>query len=167
MVSLGSPARPIRVRTQVRAVSGWFWPQVLSTLADLAGFGLVALVLHEFFHYVTLQALGGSGYITFDWEMGRTHFTGLPNHLWAVRLSGGLLTGAFLLLFFWFRPRCNRGSRSAQNLSRELAAFAWALGLGPRSICSRRDAWLLAGHGGTGLWDRLRRRRSRVPEEAD
>ena len=109
-------------------MSGWFWPQVLSTLADLAGFGLVALVLHEFFHYVTLQALGGSGYITFDWEMGRTHFTGLPHHLWAVRLSGGLLTGAFLLLFFWFRPRCNRGSRSAQNLSRELAAFAWALG---------------------------------------
>ena len=100
-------------------------PLVLSTLANMAGFGLVALVLHEFFHFVTLQALGGSGYITFDWDLGRTHFTGLPNHLWAVRLSGGLLTGAFLLLFFWFREY---SSRSARNMSRELAAFAWALG---------------------------------------
>ena len=98
---------------------------VLSTLAGVAAVGLVALVLHEFFHFVTLQALGGSGYITFDWDLGRTHFTGLPNHLWAVRLSGGLLTGVFLLLFFWFREY---SSRSARNMSRELAAFAWALG---------------------------------------
>ena len=100
-------------------------PLVLSTLADVAVFGLVALVLHEFFHFVTLQALGGSGYITFAWDLGLTHFTGLPNHLWAVRLSGGLLTGAFLLLFFWFREY---SSRSVRNMSRELAAFAWALG---------------------------------------
>ena len=98
---------------------------MLSTLADLAGLGLVALVLHEFFHFVSLQALGGSGYVTFEWEMGRTHFTSLPNHLWAVRLSGGLMTGAFLLLFFWFREY---SCRSAHNMSRELAAFAWALG---------------------------------------
>ena len=100
-------------------------PLVLSTLANVAGFGLVALVLHEFFHFVTLQALGGSGYITFDWDLGRTYFTDLPNHLGAVRLSGGLLTGAFLLLYFWFREY---STRSARNVSRELAAFAWALG---------------------------------------
>ena len=100
-------------------------PLALNTLANVAGFGLVALVLHEFFHFVTLQALGGSGYITFDWDLGRTHFTGLPNHLWAVRVSGGLLTGAFLLLFFWFREY---SSGAARNMSRELAAFAWALG---------------------------------------
>lgn len=101
------------------------WHRVVSTLADVARFGLVALVLHEFFHIVTLQALGGSGHITFDWEMGRTHFTGLPNHLWAVRLSGGLLTGAFLLLFFWFREY---SSPSARNMVWNPAAFAWALG---------------------------------------
>ena len=98
---------------------------MLSTLLALAGFGLISLVLHEFFHLVTLQALGGSGYITFDWEMGLTHFNSLPSHLWIVRLSGGLLTGAFLILFFWFREY---SSRSPRDLSRELAAFAWALG---------------------------------------
>ena len=96
-----------------------------STLANVAGMGLVALILHEFFHLVTLQALGGSGYITFGWDLGLTHFTDLPDHLWAVRLSGGVLTGAFLLLFFWRREYT---SHSGRNISREMAAFAWASG---------------------------------------
>ena len=116
--ALKNPAHAVRLR-----------PLLLSTLAPfltgVAGMGLVALVLHEFFHLVTLQALGGSGYITFDWDLGLTHFTSLPNHLWAVRLSGGLFTGAFLLLFFWYREY---SSRSARNISREMASFAWALG---------------------------------------
>ena len=102
-----------------------FGPLVSSTLANVAAIGLVALILHEFFHLVTLQALGGSGYITFGWDLGLTHFTELPDHLWAVRLSGGLLTGAFLLLFFWRREY---SSHSGRNISREMAAFAWASG---------------------------------------
>ena len=61
---------PSTLTNQVRAVR--LRPLVLSTLADVAVVGLVALVLHEFFHFVTLQALGGSGYITFDWDSGRT-----------------------------------------------------------------------------------------------
>lgn len=100
-------------------------PLVMSMLANVAGLGLVALVLHEFFHLVTLQALGGSGYITFGWDLGLTHFTDVSNHLWAVRLSGGLLTGAFLLLFFW---RQEHSSHSRHNIGREMAAFSWALG---------------------------------------
>ena len=106
-----SLARPVKVAGQSaqshstlnRHDAVHFRSLVSSTLANVVGMGLVALVLHEFFHLVTLQALGGSGYITFGWDLGLTHFTELPDHLWAVRLSGGLLTGAFLLLFFWRR----------------------------------------------------------------
>ena len=87
--------------------------------------GVVALALHEFFHLVVLQALGGQGFITFDWELGFTHFTELPSHLWVVQLSGGLLTGTFLLVVFWFWAW---SSRTAPNTNMEVAAFAWALG---------------------------------------
>jgi len=99
--------------------------RALSILTSVAGFGLLTVVLHEFFHLVTLQALGGEGFITFDWEFGFTHFTEPPSHLWAVQLSGGLLTGAFLLLAFWYWAR---SSRTVHNTNIEVAAFAWALG---------------------------------------
>ena len=99
--------------------------RVTSTLVYVLGFGLVALVLHEFFHLVVLQALGGEGFITFDWQMGLTHFTKSPDHLWAVQLSGGLLTGAFLFLVFWV---WGWSSRTVHNTNMEVAAFAWALG---------------------------------------
>jgi len=101
------------------------WHRVMSTLAHVLGFGLVALALHEFFHLLVLQALGGEGFITFDMELGFTHFTELPSHLWAVQLSGGLLTGSFLLLVFWFWAW---SSRTVHNINLEVAAFAWALG---------------------------------------
>ena len=101
------------------------WHRVMSTLAHVLGFGLVALTLHEFFHLLVLQALGGAGFITFDWELGFTHFTEPPSYLWAVQLSGGLLTGAFLLLIFWFWAW---SSRTVHNTNMEVAAFAWALG---------------------------------------
>ena len=128
-----SLARPVKVAGQSaqshstlnRHDAVHFRSLVSSTLANVVGMGLVALVLHEFFHLVTLQALGGSGYITFGWDLGLTHFTELPDHLWAVRLSGGLLTGAFLLLFFWRREYSRHSGR---NISREMAAFAWASG---------------------------------------
>ena len=96
-----------------------------STLALVLGFGLVATVLHEFFHLVTLQMLGGAGYITFDWGLGFTHFTGAPSHVWVVQLSGGLLTGGFLLLVFWFWAW---SSRTVHDTNIEVAAFSWALG---------------------------------------
>ena len=101
------------------------WHRVMSTLAHVLGFGLVALALHEFFHLMVLQALGGEGYITFDGEFGFTHFTELPSYPWAVQLSGGLLTGIFLLVVFWFWAW---SSRTAPNTNLEVAAFAWALG---------------------------------------
>ncbi len=58
-------------------------------------------------------------------EVGFTHFTEPPSHLWAVQLSGGLLTGAFLLLVFWVWAW---SSRTAHNINMEVAAFSWALG---------------------------------------
>ena len=97
----------------------------MSTLVYVLGFGLIAIVLHEFFHYVTLRALGGEGYITFNWEFGLTHFTHLPAQLWAVQLSGGLLTGAFLLVVFWGWAW---SSQTAHDTNLEVATFAWALG---------------------------------------
>ena len=120
--------RPDGIRPQAAALpakGSRVWHRVGSTLAFLAGFGVVALVLHEFFHFVTLRALGGDGYITFDMELGLTHFNHLPSRLWAVHLSGGLLTGVFLLVVFWF---WSWSSRSVQNTNIEVSAFAWALG---------------------------------------
>ena len=99
--------------------------RVLSTLAHVLGFGLIALALHEFFQLVVLQALGGEGFITFGSELGFTHITELPSHVWAVQLSGGLLTGAFLLVVFWFWAWT---SRSAPNINMQVAAFAWGFG---------------------------------------
>lgn len=101
------------------------WHRALSVLSYVIGFGLVAMVLHEFFHFVALYALGGEGYITYGLEIGLTHFTQFPNHFWIVQLSGGLLTGLFLLSVFWFgtwssRPRSNTGM--------EAGAFVWAVG---------------------------------------
>ena len=61
--------------------------RAMSTLAYLIGFGLVAMVMH------VLRALGGEGYITFTMREGFTHFTVTPDYVWAVYLSGGLLTG--------------------------------------------------------------------------
>ena len=107
------------------AVAPWSWHRVVSTLAHVLGFGLIGLVLHEFFHLVVLQALGGEGFITFDWELGFTHFTEQPSYLWVVQLSGGLLTGVFLLFVFWFWAW---SSGAVNNTSIEVAAFAWALG---------------------------------------
>jgi hypothetical protein len=97
----------------------------MSTLTHLLGFGLVAMVLHEFFHFVAMRALGGDGFVTFDWELGFTHFTESPSYLWAVQLSGGLLTGVFLLFVFWFWAW---SSRTVHNMNIEVAALAWALG---------------------------------------
>ena len=99
--------------------------RVMSTLVLVATFGVVALVLHEFFHFVVLRALGGDGFITFNMELGLTHFTLLPNHLWLVHLRGGLLTGGFLLVVFWYWAW---SSGSGHLTSVEVAAFAWALG---------------------------------------
>ena len=101
------------------------WHRVISTLVLVLGFGLVALVMHEFFHFVALRALGGEGYITFHWGQGFTHFTNLPDQLWVVQLSGGLLTGIFLLVVFWFWAW---SSRTLDNMNVEVAAFGWALG---------------------------------------
>ena len=100
------------------------WHRVISTLAHVLGFGLVALAMHEFFHLLVLQALGGEGFMTFGWQLGFTHFTEPPIYLWPVQLGGGLLTGAFFLLVFWFWA----WSRTAPNTNMEAAAFAWALG---------------------------------------
>ena len=116
-------SQPPAIALPAGAVSPWH--RVMSTLAHVLGFGLVALALHEFFHLLVLQALGGEGFITFDMELGFTHFTKSPSHLWAVQLSGGLLTGAFLLIVFWFWAW---SSRTAHNTNMEVAAFAWALG---------------------------------------
>ncbi len=76
------------------------WHRAVSTLAHVLGFGLVALTLHEFFHLVVLQALGGEGFITFDWKLGFTHFTEPPSHPWIAQISEGFLTGASPLLVF-------------------------------------------------------------------
>ncbi len=120
--------QPDMGQTQANALSvvaPRLWHRVLSTLAHVLGFGLVGLVLHEFFHLVVLQALGGKGFITFDWELGFTHFTEPPSYLWVVQLSGGLLTGAFLLVVFWFWAW---SSRTVHSTNTEMAALAWALG---------------------------------------
>ena len=111
--------------TALSVVAPRLWHRLVSTLAHVLGFGLVGLALHEFFHLVVLQALGGKGFITFDWELGFTHFTEVPSRLWVVQLSGGLLTGAFLLSVFWFWAWSSRTVRSPNT---EVAALAWALG---------------------------------------
>lgn len=110
---------------QSRRAAAGAWQRLSNTLTHVLAFGLVATVLHEFFHFVALRALGGEGYITFDWNMGLTHYTSLPDFLWAVQLSGGLLTGVFLLCVFWFWPWSNGSTHSTNT---EVAAFAWALG---------------------------------------
>lgn len=97
----------------------------MSTVAYLVGFGLVALVMHEFFHLATLQALGGDGYITFTMQEGFTHFTATPDNVWIVHLSGGLLTAAFFLLAFWVWAWT---SDSPHDTNLEVAAFTWGIG---------------------------------------
>ncbi len=97
----------------------------MSTLAYLAGFGLVALVMHEFFHLLVLRALGGDGYITFSLREGFTHFTATPDNVWAVHLGGGLLTAAFFLLAFWVWAW---SSDSPHDTNLEVAAFTWGIG---------------------------------------
>ena len=97
----------------------------MSTLAYLIGFGLVAMVMHEFFHLAVLRALGGEGYITFTMREGFTHFTVIPNNVWAVYLSGGLLTGVFFLLAFWVWAW---SSDSPHDTNLEVAAFTWGIG---------------------------------------
>lgn len=116
---------PQAAMTQRPARAAAPWHRVMSTLACVLGFGLIALVLHEFFHFVTLLALGGDGYITFGWEQGLTHFVKQPSHLWAVHLSGGVLTALFFILVIWFWAW---SSRTAHDVNVEAAAFAWALG---------------------------------------
>ena len=101
------------------------WKRGISTLAYLVGFGLVALVMHEFFHLAVLQALGGEGYITFSTREGFTHFTATPDNVWAVHLSGGLLTAAFFLLAFWVWAW---SSDSPHDTNLEVAAFTWGIG---------------------------------------
>ena len=99
--------------------------RAMSTLAYLVGFGLVALVMHEFFHLLVLRALGGDGYITFTLREGFTHFTATPDNVWAVHLSGGLLTAAFFLLAFWVWAW---SSDSPHDTNLEVAAFTWGIG---------------------------------------
>ena len=104
--------------------------RIFRTLVYLFGFGLVALTLHEFFHFAALQALGGEGYITFTWGTGFTHFTEPPDHVWIVNLSGGLFTGVFLLAVFWSgaRARLSPGNTGSENTGMEMGAFVWAIG---------------------------------------
>lgn len=101
------------------------WQRALNALSYIVGFGLVAMVLHEFFHFVALYALGGEGYITFSLGVGLTHFTEFPHNSWVVQLSGGLLTGVFLLVIFWFGAW---SSRPRNNTGMEAGAFVWAVG---------------------------------------
>lgn len=101
------------------------WQRAFTALSYLVGFGLVAMVLHEFFHFVALYSLGGEGYITFSMAVGLTHFTQFPDHAWVVAISGGLLTGVFLLVIFWFGAWSNRPN---SNTGMEAAAFVWAIG---------------------------------------
>lgn len=97
----------------------------MSTLAYLVGFGLVAMVMHEFFHLAVLRALGGDGYITFTMSEGFTHFTTTPDNVWIVHLSGGVLTAAFFLLAFWVWAW---SSDSPHDTNLEVAAFTWGIG---------------------------------------
>ena len=99
--------------------------RAMSTLAYLIGFGLVAMVMHEFFHLAVLRALGGEGYITFTMREGFTHFTATPDNVWIVHLSGGLLTAAFFLLAFWVWAW---SSDSPHDTNLEVAAFTWGIG---------------------------------------
>lgn len=101
------------------------WQRALNALSYLVGFGLVAMVLHEFFHFVVLYGLGGEGYITFSLGVGLTHFTQFPDNPWVVQLSGGLLTGVFLLTIFWFGAW---SSRPRNNTGMEAGVFVWAVG---------------------------------------
>ena len=89
------------------------------------GFGLITLVMHEFFHFAALQALGGDGYITFSTQEGFTHFTTTPSHVWAVKLSGGLLTAIFFLSVFWVWAW---SSDTPNDTNLEVAAFTWGIG---------------------------------------
>ena len=99
--------------------------RAMSTLAYLIGFGLVAMVMHEFFHLAVLRAMGGEGYITFTMREGFTHFTTTPDNVWVVHLSGGLLTGAFFLMAFWIWAW---SSDSPHDTNLEVAAFTWGIG---------------------------------------
>ena len=99
--------------------------RALSTLAFVVGFGFVSLVMHEFFHFVMLRAFGGDGYITYSLTLGFNHFTVTPDHVWAVELSGGLLTAVFFLSAFWIWPSI---SDSPNDTNLEVASFTSAIG---------------------------------------
>ena len=71
-----------------------------------------------------LLALGGEGYITFRTQEGFTHFTTIPDNVWAVHMSGGLLTAAFFLLAFWVWAW---SSDSPHDTNLEVAAFTWGV----------------------------------------
>lgn len=101
------------------------WKRVLSTLSYLIGFGLVSLTVHEFFHLVTLKALGGDGFITFSLEQGFTQFTEAPNLVWPVELSGGILTAAFFLGAFWVWAW---SSKTVHDTNLEIASFSVGIG---------------------------------------
>ena len=69
------------------------WQRVLSTLVYILGFGLVALVLHEFFHFAALRALGGEGYITFGWGWGSRTSRNCPVTSGSLISAGGCYRG--------------------------------------------------------------------------
>lgn len=102
------------------------WKKIASTLLYLAGFYLISLTVHEFFHYITVIKLDGAAFITYNWYHGYTTWA-IPNaeHNWIVQLSGGLFTGIFLLVFFWFLPFL---SKTKHDTNLEVSAFAYGLG---------------------------------------
>ncbi|MCH9017832.1 MAG: hypothetical protein IIB89_08765 [Chloroflexi bacterium] len=59
-------------------------------------------------------------------QEGFTHFTATPDHVWAVQLSGGLLTGAFFLSAFWVWAW---SSDTPHDTNLEVAAFTWGLAI--------------------------------------
>ena len=101
------------------------WKKIASTIAFLIGFGLVSLTVHEFFHYVTVQALNGVGFITYDRTGGYTWWAADTDYVWLIQLSGGLFTGIFFLLFFWLLPFL---SNTKHDTNIEVAAFCYGLG---------------------------------------
>lgn len=118
-----------------------------STLSYVGSFGLISLVIHEFFHLVVLGALGGDGYITFDLQQGFTHFTAAPHHIWAVELSGGILTSTFFLLAFWSWARL---SATPHDTNLEVAAFTSGIGnlvYAPTELLTASQAVGLAAFG--------------------
>jgi len=157
--------QPDMGQTQAKALSvvaPRLWHRLVSTLAHVLGIGLVGLALHEFFHLVVLQALGGGG--VYNLRLGAWvhpfHRTAEPpvggtTQRWIAH--GSLLTFCLLVL----------GLVKPDRPQSEYRGGGFGLGFGELGLCTHRDDDHLAYGGNDRVRNRLYYGRTVIFYEAD